>query len=260
VSGALTWFVNAYQEIARWRANIERLASFADVMDATAREVEGAGIRVVPVEGSTLRLEDLCLEQPNGQVLCYATSASVSAGERVAVTGPSGSGKTMLVRAIAGVWPFGEGRIEVPAHARMLFVSQRPYFPIGSLRAAVSFPAPAGTFPDERIRETLRLLGLDLLAARLDDTEQWEQLLSPQEQQRLALGRVLLHEPDWVFLDKATSALDEAMEKRVYELLAERLPRATIVSVAHRPEVARYHARRWTLAPGDDGVIALQAA
>jgi putative ATP-binding cassette transporter len=166
----------------------------------------------------------------------------------------------MLVRAIGGVWPFGSGRIEVPARARMLFVPQRPYFPLGTLRAAVSFPAPIGSFPDERIREVLGLLGLSQLAGRLDDTEQWEQLLTPHEQQRLALARVLVHEPDWIFLDKATSALDEAMEKRVYELLAQRLPRATLVTIAHRPDVARYHTRSWTLAPDEGGTIALHAA
>ncbi|HET6303722.1 MAG TPA: ABC transporter ATP-binding protein/permease [Myxococcota bacterium] len=260
VSSALTWFVSAYQEIARWRANIERLATFADVMDVTAREIEDAGIRVVPVEGSALRIADLCLEQPDGRVQFQGANATVNAGDRVAVTGPSGSGKTMLVRAIGGVWPFGSGRIEIPARARMLFVPQRPYFPLSSLRDAVSFPAPTGTFADERIREALDLLGLGHLAARLDDTEQWEQLLTPHEQQRLALARVLVHEPDWIFLDKATSALDEAMEKRVYELLAQRLPRATLVTVAHRPDVARYHTRSWTLAPGEDGRIALDAA
>jgi putative ATP-binding cassette transporter len=260
VSGALTWFVNAYQEIARWRANVERLATFADVMDTTVREIESAGIRVVPVEGSALRLVDLCLQQPNGRRLCHAANATVNAGDRVAVTGPSGSGKTILARAIGGVWPFGSGRIEIPARARMLFVPQRPYFPLGSLRAAVSFPASPGAVSDDRIREALGLLGLSQLAARLDDTEQWEQLLTPHEQQRLALARVLIHEPDWIFLDKATSALDEDLEKRVYELLAERLPGATLVTMAHRPEVARYHTRSWRLAPGADGMVALQAA
>jgi putative ATP-binding cassette transporter len=260
VSGALTWFVNAYQEIARWRANIERLEGFADIMEATAEEVERAGIRVVPVEGGVLRLSDLRIEEPDGRVLLDGASASVSSGERVAVMGPSGSGKTILVRTIAGLWPFGRGRIEVPAGARMHFAPQQPYFPMGSLRAAVSFPSPAGAFPDERVHEVLRLLGLGPLAARLDVTEAWELRLSPHEQQRLALARVLLHEPDWIVLDKATSALDEEMEKRVYELLAERLPRATVVSVVHRPEVARYHTRRWSLAPGEDGRVVLRAA
>jgi putative ATP-binding cassette transporter len=260
VSGALAWFVYAYQEIARWRANIERLASFADVMDATEKEFERAGIRVVTAPAPALRLADLRLERPDGRVVLDRTSATVAPGDRLAITGPSGSGKTILLRAIAGVWPFGTGRIEVPVRARMLFVPQDPYLPLGTLRAAIAYPAPEGAFPDERIREVLRLLGLGHLEGRLGDVEPWEERLSGHEQQRISIARVLLHEPEWVFLDKATSALDEAMEKRVYELLAERLPRTTLISVAHRPAVEAYHARRWTLAPRDHGPASLQAA
>jgi putative ATP-binding cassette transporter len=258
VSGSLAWFVYAYQEIARWRANVERLSTFSEVMDATARDLAAADIRVVQGTGDDLHLESLRIEEPNGRVLLDGATASIHAGERLAITGPSGTGKTLLIRAIAGIWPFGEGRIELP-RARLLFVNQRAHLPIGTLRAAASYPAPEGTFPDERIAEVLRLLGLDNLAGRLGDNEQWQQLLSPHEQQRVALARALLHEPDWLFLDKSTSALDEAMEEHVYHLLAERLPHTTVVSVAHRPGVEKYHQRRWVLAPGD-GRVTLEAA
>jgi putative ATP-binding cassette transporter len=260
VSAALSWFVNAYQEIARWRATIERLAAFAEMMDATQRELASAGIRLEPSPDQALRLRDLDVEMPRGRRLLANVNASLAPGERVAVTGPSGSGKTMLMRAIAGVWPFGAGSIEVPTRARTLFLPQWPYLPMGTLRAAASFPSPEGSFPDERIREALVLLELPHLAPRLDEVGQWEQQLSPHEQQRLALARVLLHEPEWVFLDKATSALDEEMERRVYRLISERLPHATVISVAHRPEVADYHDKRWDLSFRDDGSVELRAA
>jgi putative ATP-binding cassette transporter len=260
VSGALNWFVFAYQEIARWRANIERLATFAEVMDATAADLARAGVRVVPAETPVLRLEGLRLDTPDGNVLVDRMDATVEPGDRVVITGPSGTGKTILLRAVAGIWPFGKGRIELPPDASMLFVSREPYLPLGSLRAAVSYPAAEGAFSDERIREVLGLLGLESLGARLNEVAPWDEQLTGHEQQRLGIARVLLNEPAWVFLDKATSALDEPMEKRVYELLAEHLPASTIISIAHRPKVEGYHRKRWTLAPRDHGPAVLQPA
>jgi putative ATP-binding cassette transporter len=216
------------------------------VIDATAREFARGGIRRVPGDG-VLRLGDLRIQEPDGRVLLDGANATVHAGERVAITGPSGTGKTLLLRAIAGIWSFGAGRVEIPDGARMLFVGQWPYIPIGTLRAAASYPAPEGTFSDDSIGGAMRVLGLDRFVVRLGDAGQWDQLLSPHEQQQLALVRVLLHEPEWIFLDKCTSALDEATEKRAYEILAERLPGATVMSIAHRPTVAPYHVRHWTL-------------
>ena len=260
VSGALSWFVFAYQEIARWRANVERLSGFTEVMDATAVELSHTGIRVVHGRASILHLAQLRLDGPDGATLVDAGNGTVKAGERVAITGPSGAGKTVLLRAIAGIWPFGSGRIDVPAGARMLFVPQWPYLPVGSLRAVVSYPSPEGTFSDDRIREVLGFLGLEQLGTRLDESHPWDQRLSPHEQQRIAMARVFLNEPDWVFLDKTTSALDEDMEKRVYDLLQARLPGATVISVAHRPAVAAYHDRRWTITPNAHGASSLEAA
>ena len=260
VSGSLTWFVNAYQEIARWRASIERLCTFGETMQATHGEfVRGEKIRIATGEDRRLRLVDLRLRLPDGRVVLDRVNAAVAPGDRVAVVGPSGVGKTTLIRAIAGIWPFGSGRIELPPGADLLIVPQRPYLPIGSLRAVLSYPAAAGTFADARIVKALRLLDLDHLAARLDSMEPWEQELSAHEQQRLSLVRVLLHEPGWLLLDEATSGLDEAMEQSVYDLLAEQLPQTAVISVAHRPTVARYHQRSWTLAR-KDGRVTFAAA
>jgi putative ATP-binding cassette transporter len=260
VSGALAWFVNAYQEIARWLANVERLNAFSDAMDATQREFEQAGIRIERTEPNAICLEQLRVEAPRGQVLLDGANAKVNAGERVAIAGQAGTGRTMLMRVLAGIWPFGAGRIEEPPRERMLFLSQQPYWPIGSLRDAVSYPSASDAFSDERIREALRLFGLDALAARLDQEEPWDQKLSAHQQQRLALARVLLHEPAWILLDEATSNLDAATEARAFELLTERLPRAALIAVTEGPGVLPYLPRRWTLTANDQGRVALDAA
>jgi vitamin B12/bleomycin/antimicrobial peptide transport system ATP-binding/permease protein len=259
VSGALTWFVTAYQEIARWRANIERLAAFADMMDAADREVAAGGVQMVS-DGDALRIDDLRLDGAGGRVLIEGAHAQVAAGERVALQGASGTGKTALFRAMAGLWPFGAGRIELPPRDRMLFVPQRPYLPLGTLRVVISYPAPSGTFPDERIREVLRELELEQLQDRLDEVAPWEQQLSDHEQQRIAVARVLLQKPDWVMLDEATSALDPTTEARVYDLVLASLPRAAVISIAARPGVIDDFPKRWTLERQQGGESTLKAA
>jgi putative ATP-binding cassette transporter len=260
VAGGLAWFVNAYQEIARWRANIERLTSFSDAMDTAQREFESGGIAIERAEPERIRLVGLQVEAPRGKVLLDQLDATLQPGERVAIAGRQGSGRTMLIRALAGIWPFGAGRIEQPARDRIFFLSRQPYLPIGSLRAAVCYPSAPGAFPDERIEAALRIFGLDDLATRLDDDESWEQKLSAHEQQRLALARVLLHKPDWIVLDEATSDLDDATEAKVYEVLAQQMPNAALLAVAERPGALERLPRRWTLSESAGGHVALDAS
>jgi putative ATP-binding cassette transporter len=259
VSGALSWFVNAYREIARWRANIERLAALSEVMEATARDLARAEIQVATGTPDVISLADVRLESPSGKVLVDRASAAVRAGERVALVGPAGRGKTTLFRSLAGIWPFGAGRIERPPRERMLFVPQRAYLPLGTLRAVVSYPAAEYRFDDARIREALALVGLEHLADRLDATQPWEQQLSAHEQQLLAISRALLQEPDWLLLDEATSGLDEPTERQVCDTLLARLPRTGVIAAGLRPQAIELMQRRWTLAERDGAHVLLAA-
>jgi vitamin B12/bleomycin/antimicrobial peptide transport system ATP-binding/permease protein len=192
-------------------------------------------------------------------VLLDRASAELRAGERVALEGPAGRGKTTLFRSLAGIWPFGSGRIERPARERMLFVPQQAYLPLGSLRGAVSYPAPEGRFDDAQIREVLALIGLSHLAERLDEVEPWDQQLSAHERQLLAIGRVLLHRPDWLLLDEATSGLDEPTERQIWDTIVARLPHTSVIAAGLRPRATELMEQRWTLVERD-GSVELQAA
>lgn len=260
VSGALSWFVDAYQEIAAWRASIERLSTFREKLEETRAEVERPdAVRVEEGVAGEIRLVGVELTQPDGKLLAKGIEGVLPAGAGAAVLGPAGAVKTTLFRALAGIWPFGHGRILFPASARAKFLPRQPYLPIGSLRDAISYPAETGTFSDEQIRDALTSLGLEPLAARLDERETWEQVLSGDEQQRVVFARALLHAPDWLIMDDATAALDDAGERRVYELLAERLPQTTVLSLTNRPDVAQLHPRAFALSVAADGAARLTA-
>jgi putative ATP-binding cassette transporter len=245
VQESLSWFISVYPTLAEWRASVDRLTSFdRAIAEAQAAAKADVGIHVAPADSGSVRVQDLELDLPDGRPLLARANAEIAPGERVMVSGPSGSGKSTLFRALAGIWPYGAGQIIFPRLARMLFLPQRPYVPIGSLRNAVTFPAQPGAFGDAEIAEALTAAGLGDYAGSLDDDHHWDRRLSPGEQQRLAMARALLHRPDWLFLDEATSALDPEMEARLYKLLMERLPNATLISIAHRADLAAFHRRR----------------
>jgi putative ATP-binding cassette transporter len=253
VQGSLSWFVENYRTLAEWRATVDRLTTFEAAMDAARSAAEsGEGVHavtVVPAGGkaaaqpAALALRDVTLDLPDGRRLIEGAEARIAPGEAVVITGPSGSGKSTLFRAAAGIWPYGSGRVEVPEGARVLFLPQRPYFPLGSLRRAVCYPRDAEDFSDEQVRAALTEAGLPRLVDRLDEEDAWDRRLSGGEQQRLAVARALLVRPDVLFLDEATASLDPAAEERLYTVLKERLPGTAIVSIAHRPAVARFHDR-----------------
>jgi putative ATP-binding cassette transporter len=251
VQNALSYFVTAYRSIAEWRAMIDRLAGFeVTLAQGRAAAISPPAIEVAAGASDTgIAIEHLAVRLPNGVPLVAADDLTIAPGDRVLLTGPSGSGKSTLFRAIAGIWPFGSGRVVVPTGAKAMAVPQRPYFPVATLATAVTFPAPAGTYDDARIAEVLRAVGLPLLVERLAEEAHWNRMLSPGEQERLALARAILHAPDYLFLDEATASLDEAAEAALYRMLQERLPHATIVSIGHRSTLGALHRRRLTLVP-----------
>jgi putative ATP-binding cassette transporter len=265
VQTALSFFINIYQTLAEWRAVIERLSGF-DVAIAKGRALATArpGVAVTTTgEAPELRV-DADVQLPNGDPLVNAPDLAFGPGDRVLVSGRSGSGKSTLFRAIGGIWPFGTGTVVVPDGARVMVLPQKPYLPVGSLEAAISYPSGPGTFPHDNVADALQAVGLPALAARLDEPAHWERILSPGEQQRLAVARAILQTPDFLFLDEATASLDEDAEAALYRLLHERMPRATIISIGHRSTLRAFHGRHLRLDHDGDHQevreIALKAA
>ena len=209
---------------------------------------------------SAVELDDVAVNLPTGAPLVASDNVKMPRGEPVLVTGPSGSGKSTLFRAIAGIWPFGSGRVVVPKDARLMMLPQRPYFPVGSLAAAVTYPAEPGRYDRERLAEAISAVGLPALAQRLDEEAHWNRMLSLGEQQRLGIARALLQKPDFLFLDEATASLDEPSEAALYRLLQERLPDATVVSIGHRSTLAAFHRRRLALERDGDHFSVREAA
>jgi vitamin B12/bleomycin/antimicrobial peptide transport system ATP-binding/permease protein len=249
VQTALSFFINAYRQLAEWRAVIARLDGFDIAVEkAQAAATTEPAIAVSPRAGQgALAVDELLVRLPEGKPLVAADAFAVAPGERVLVTGPSGAGKSTLFRAIAGTWPFGAGTVFVPKNAKVMALPQRPYFPIGTLAAAVTYPAEPGTFDAATLAEVVTAVGLPAFAGRFEEEAHWNRMLSLGEQQRLGIARAILQAPDYLFLDEATASLDEAAEAALYRLLDERLKATTIVSIGHRSTLAAFHRRGLTL-------------
>jgi putative ATP-binding cassette transporter len=239
---ALSWLQEHWPQIADWRSHVERIVALEDSLEDAATLGRQGGI-TVETGAEALVLEGITLRNPAGRTLLDQASATIGAGERVLIQGASGCGKSTLFRAAAGLWPWGEGRIAMPAREETMLLPQRPYLPLGTLRAAVCYPAEAGRFEDAAIAVALTRCGLPALAGRLEEVGRWDRTLSLGEQQRLGFARLLLHSPRWVLLDEATSALDEAAEASLMRLFEQEMAGATLVSIGHRPGLARWHDR-----------------
>lgn len=256
---ALNWFAENFIRLAEWSASARRAQELHEALDEmdddTART---AAIVVENTSQADIEMVDLSIAHRDGRVVIDDTDIKVKPGERVLLGGESGSGKSTLIRAIAGLWPWGEGRILIPAGAKLAFVPQRPYIPLGTLRDAIAYPVEGSLLADQRAKAVLKDVGLGYLADKLDtEEERWDQTLSGGERQRVAFARLLIDEPNIIIMDEATAALDIDSEFRLLTLLFERLPNATIFSVGHRPGLQELHSRLLTLQrrPGGGRIV-----
>ena len=250
VQAAFNWLVDNYPRLADWTASARRVASLMVSLDALERAEKGEGVnRIERTEGTAaaLRLSDLSVTLDTGKAVVKDAEVDIMPGERVLVAGESGTGKSTLVRAIAGLWPWGEGNVQVASGAKMFLMPQRAYVPVGTLRRAATYPEPADSKGIEEVADALKRVGLKHLIDRLEEEAPWDQTLSGGEKQRLAFARILLHRPDIVVLDEATSALDPDSQDKLMELLTTELDATTIVSVGHRPELEAFHSRKIVL-------------
>jgi putative ATP-binding cassette transporter len=255
VQQSLSWFVDTYPRLAAWKAVVDRLTTFGEAMAKAKAAQRESGFEVEPSEQPELSLAAVGVQLPNGAPLLEDVNVTVRRGQSTVVRGPSGSGKTTLFRVLAGLWPFGQGRISTPLEGRVLFLPQKPYLPVGTLKDVLCYPDQLDLHTDAECAEVLDACGLGHLGPRLNETTNWSLVLSGGEQQRVAFARALLYRPEWLFLDEATSALDEAAERKMYGLVKQRLPGTTLVSVAHRQTVAAFHDRQLVIDPTSRRVL-----
>ncbi|HEK1684508.1 TPA: ABC transporter ATP-binding protein/permease [Pseudomonas putida] len=240
VQDSLSFFRESYDTFASYRATLDRLTGFLDA-NHQASELPHVATREL---SRALDIAGLQVLRPDGHRLIADLSLNLQAGQALLIKGPSGSGKTTLLRALAGLWPYAEGAVARPLGEQALFLSQRPYLPLGDLRTAIAYPAQVSQEQDARMQQALRQVNLAHLAERLGESRDWTRILSIGEQQRLAFARVLFNQPHVVFLDESTSAMDEGLEHALYSLLRNEMPETLLVSVGHRSTLAGFHSHR----------------
>lgn len=250
VQTSLTWFVDNFPLIAEWRSHVGRILEFDDMLRTTIELTTESGdvTRIALVESypegqEAVAFEDLQITLADGNIVIAETNAKIARGEKVLIVGKSGSGKSTLMRAASGLWPWGSGSIRLPARSKIMFMPQRPYLPLGTLRAAIAYPAAARRFRRKAVEAALKRVGLAQLIERMDESERWDRLLSGGELQRVAFARALLHKPDWIFMDEATAALDDDNQSAMMSIFRDELRWTTLVSVGHRPGLDAFHDR-----------------
>jgi putative ATP-binding cassette transporter len=266
VQTAFSWLVDNYPRFANWSASARRITSLLASVDALERAEKRGGIKQIAHQAqaddntddkAALRLRGLSVTLDDGTGVVTEAEVDIAPGEKVLIVGESGSGKSTLVRAIAGLWPWGEGEVVMQRNSKLFMLPQRAYVPLGSLRRAAIYPLDADAVQDEEVRDALDSVGLGHLKDRIDEESAWEQTLSGGEKQRLAFARLLIHKPNLIVMDEATSALDPESQEHLLQLINEKLPNATVISVGHRPELEAYHERKIVLEhqPGGARII-----
>jgi putative ATP-binding cassette transporter len=256
VQYAFNWIVDNYPRLAEWTASARRASNLLIAIEGLDRleETQVGAIHRGEEEGAAIRLRGVSVALSDGTVVVDDADVTVQFGEKVLVSGESGTGKSTLVRAIAGLWPWGEGEIVLKPGAKLFLMPQKPYIPLGTLRRAATYPQAPEEIDDKTLRDTLELVGLGHLIEKLDDeNEAWDRILSGGEQQRLAFARLFLHKPDIVVMDEATSALDNDSQTALMTSLAEQLPKTALISVGHRQELEQFHERKINLIRKEGG-------
>lgn len=248
VHTALSFIIDSFDRIAQWRAVVNRLNQFSASMEKIKRlKNQQKDFLLTYKLQNSLTVRQLSVFTPEGRLLLGNLTLEIKAGDSLLITGPSGCGKSTLLRAMAGIWPFCKGKIIEPKGQKVMFLPQRPYIPLSNLRQILLYPGVSEPGTDQVIQESLRDCQLAFLIDKLNQEADWGQILSNGEQQRLSFVRVVLQKPDWIFLDESTSALDESTEKKMYQLLRQRLPKTAVVSIGHGSNLSDYHAQKLEL-------------
>jgi putative ATP-binding cassette transporter len=243
VVNGLKWFVTNYAGMAAYVAVTDRLYAFNMNYENTIEIEKHTEMKFKDADEDRIKINSLDVYLPNGKFQIRAKDIVINRGEKILIKGRTGAGKTTIFRALAKIWPYGKGDVELPKGKKIIVLPQKPYFPIGTLEEAVSYPMPAGTYDREAIKQALIDVGMPNLVDRIDEVAHWNMQLSGGEQQRVGIARALLYNPDYLFFDEATASMDEPSEEELYTMLIDRMKESTLISIGHRSSLEKFHKR-----------------